>query len=108
MYCSFFDLFVFGFKYRFGENEFSYFVSFLFWNLNWKERNSDVFLFLLKKKTKQKKPQVSMQWKRFSFAVVIMALIKSYEKCINEPFKIGKALKKITAGMAQECFITLK
>lgn len=49
-----------------------------------------------------------MQWKRFSFAVVIMALIKSYEKFINEPFKIGKALKKITAGMAQECFITLK
>lgn len=35
------------------------------------------FLFLLKKK---KKTQVSMQWKRFSFAVVIMALIKSYEK----------------------------
>lgn len=78
MYCSFFDLFVFGFKYRFGENEFSYFVSFLFWNLNWKERNSDVFFyFYLKKK---KKTQVSMQWKRFRFAVVIMALIKSYEK----------------------------
>lgn len=54
MYCSFFDLFVFGFKYKFGENEFSYFVSFLFWNLNWKERNSDVFLFLLKKQTNKK------------------------------------------------------
>lgn len=66
------------------------------------------FYFYLKKTNKQKKPQVSMQWKRFSFAVVIMALIKSYEKCINEPFKIGNALKKITAGMAQECFITLK
>lgn len=66
------------------------------------------FYFYLKKTNKQKKPQVSMQWKRFSFAVVIMALIKSYEKFINEPFKIGKALKKITAGMAQECFITLK